>query len=461
LTTLQVEMLPKQIDLMNARQFEVLFSGAFRAGKTRAGCYKLLQWASVPGSFVGLCRKTYTSLKHTTLRTLLKPDGPLPAVLPPGAYKHNKTDHVISIKGGGEILYFGFDHPERMGSLGFDAVLIDEGIELDEDEYTMLLGRCSGQALGYRQIVTVTNPGSPGHFLHGRFYETPDETQRLIETNSLENFFLPRQYIEQLQKLTGTDYERYVLGKWTAYEGLVYRDFSRAVHVCERPGPWQRVIIGVDEGFTHPGVALVVGIDGDGRGHVMREFYQTQVLPADFVARVKAMAGDCEPKLERAYIPPEAAGMIADLKRQSVPAMKAKNAVMDGIRYVTNALMIRGDGRPGLTIGPACVDTIREFEAYCWRKGKDEPVKEDDHAMDALRYALFSMRRGKLLFGPLSQVVKQLDEAEGVVKPAEKPREPGPHIIDQPLVEPAVMAEIEAGDDENRARILEDATAWE
>jgi len=454
-------MLPKQIDLMQAREFEVLFSGAFRAGKTRAGCYKLLQWASVPGSFVGMCRKTYTSLRHTTLRTLLKPDGALPAVLPPGTYKHNKSDHIISINGGGEIYYFGFDHPLKMGSLGFDAVLIDEGIELEDEDYTMLLGRCSGQALGYRQLVTVTNPGSPAHFLHKRFYEEPDETQRLIETNSLDNFFLPKQYVSQLQKLTGTDYERYVLGKWTAYEGLVYRDFSKDVHVCERAGPWKRIIFGVDEGYTNPGVILKIGIDNDGRGHVIEEFYETQVLPAVFVAQVKAMAEGCDPKLERAYIPPEAAGMIADARAANVPAWKAKNAVLDGIRYVTNALMIRGDGRPGLTVDPKCVNTIRELQGYCWKKGKDEPVKEGDHAMDALRYALFSMRRGKLLFGPLSQVVADINKAAGIVKPAAKPREPGAHVVDVPLVPPEVAAKIEAdNEDERWVRMMDDPDAW-
>jgi len=467
MVTLEVEMLPKQIELMQAREFEVLFTGAFRAGKTRAGCYKLVDWASQPGSFVGLCRKNYTELKQTTLRTLLKPDGPLPPVLPPGTYTHNKTDHIISVAGGGEIYYFGFDHPERLGSLGFDAVLIDEGIELDADEYTMLVGRCSGQALGYRQIVTVTNPGSPAHFLHKRFYEEHDDSARTIETNSLENFFLPKQYREQLEKFTGTDYERYVLGKWTAYEGLVYRDFSRAVHVCERAGPWKRIVFGVDEGYTNPGVILKVGIDGDGRGHVIREFFETQVLPADFVTQVKAMAEACEPRLERAYVDRSAAGLIADLRHENIPAWGAKgggkSAVMDGIRYVTNALMIRGDGRPGLTVDPGCVKTIGEFEGYCWKKGKDEPVKEGDHAMDALRYALFSMRQGKLLFGPLSMVVADMDKAAGVKKPEEKPREPGAHVVDKPLVPEPVMAKIDAGegDADARERTYDDDAAWE
>ena len=402
---IRLALLPKQVELMADRaHFEILASGAFRSGKTRCGCYKLLDMASAPGSFVGLCRKTLVSLKHSTLRTLLRADGPLPPVLPEGRYRHLKADHVIKLNGGGEIYYFGFDHPERLGSLGFDSVVVDEGIELDEDEYTMLVGRCSGQAGRYRQIVTVTNPGPPGHFLHQRFYPerhggTPDPVRRVIESSSLDNWFLPADYVRELEKFTGVDYERYVLGKWTAYKGLVYSLFQHEVHVCKRDGPWARIIFGVDEGFTNPGVVLVVGVDGDERAHVLAEFYESGVLPAAFVATVARMAG--KHGCERCLVDPSAAGMIADLRKAGVPARAADNAVVDGIRRVTDRLAVEGDGRPRLTVDPSCKNTIREFGSYIWKPGKDEPVKKDDHAMDALRYAVGALTRRRLLAGPL------------------------------------------------------------
>ena len=131
---------------------------------------------------------------------------------------------------------------------------------------------------------------------------------------------------------------------------------------------------------------------------------------------------------------------------------------------MTNALMVRGDGRPGLTVDPSCVNTIREFEGYCWKKGKDEPVKEGDHAMDALRYALFSMRRGKLLFGPITDVVAALDKAAGIkpkAKAGDGSREPGPHVVEQPLVAEPVAAAIEAaGPAEAFDRTYDDDSAW-
>ncbi len=256
---LNVTMLPKQIQFMQADKKEVLFSGAFRASKTRALCYKTLQHALIPNNFVGLCRKEYMALKNTTLRTLLKPDGDLPPVLPEGYYTHHKADHTISIHGGGEIYYFGFDKPSRMGSLGMGAIGIDEGTELDEDEYMMLMGRISNKTDPCRQVFTATNPGPPSHFLHKRFFKDNDSTRTVINTNSYENFFLPQDYLDWLDSLEGADHDRYALGKWVGYEGLVYKIWNRPTHFVHRDGPWQRVVMGFDEGFVHPGTIVVVG----------------------------------------------------------------------------------------------------------------------------------------------------------------------------------------------------------
>jgi len=60
--------------------------------------------------------------------------------------------------------------------------------------------------------------------------------------------------------------------------------------------------------------------------------------------------------------------------------------VLDGIGSVQNLLAVKGDGRPRLTIDPGCVNVQNEFESYKWKPEKDMPEKEDDHAMDALRY---------------------------------------------------------------------------
>ena len=54
-----------------------------------------------------------------------------------------------------------------------------------------------------------------------------------------------------------------------------------------------------------------------------------------------------------------------------------------------------------LHIHPRCVNTIKEIQGYSYRKDRngnilDEPVKAFDHAMDAMRYAIYSHLRDGL-----------------------------------------------------------------
>jgi hypothetical protein len=71
-----------------------------------------------------------------------------------------------------------------------------------------------------------------------------------------------------------------------------------------------------------------------------------------------------------------------------------KGRVLDGIGRVQNLLAVAGDGKPRLAIDPSCVQTIAEMESYCWKEGKDEPEKQNDHAMDTIRYIADAALRG-------------------------------------------------------------------
>ena len=391
MTTIVRPLLPKQLEFVQCNDSEVLYSGAFGAGKTRATCEKVLTHAVLPLNRVGLCRKTLVSLKATTLKTLLDGDGDQPPVLPAGSYTHNKSDKSIQVTGGGEIVYFGLDQPEKIGSLNLGACGVDEAVELEEDDWVMLRGRCRNQVDPHRQLFGACNPGPPTHFLADRFGlaggNRPAPGCRAIETRSGDNFFLPVDYVEWLNTLTGTHAARYRDGKWVGFEGLVYDMWDRAVHIKERPGPWARIWGAIDEGYTNPAVLLSIGEDSDGRMHVFDAFYERQVLPSEFVNVVKTRHDDNG--IQEMVADPSAVGLVRDLQAiDLIVITDLDNAVFDGIKRVQDRLAVQGDGRPRLTVDPSCVDVIREFESYLWKTGKDEPVKTLDHAMDAIRYLI-------------------------------------------------------------------------
>ena len=127
-----------------------------------------------------------------------------------------------------------------------------------------------------------------------------------------------------------------------------------------------------------------MGQDSDGRLHIAEEFYKRNVLQADFVRQVVEMRNRYDAQI--VIVDQAAAGLIADMRNAGLPAQGHKGRVLDGIQAVQNLLQIAGDGRPRLTVDPGCVETINEAESYIWRPEKDEPIKENDHAMDGLRY---------------------------------------------------------------------------
>ena len=107
--TYRLEVLPQQLKFLRSAAREVLYSGAFGAGKTRAICLRVAMRASIEGAREGLCRKTVVALKRSTLKTLLEPDGMLPPILPKGSYEYKKIDGEINILGGGTIMLFGLE----------------------------------------------------------------------------------------------------------------------------------------------------------------------------------------------------------------------------------------------------------------------------------------------------------------------------------------------------------------
>jgi phage terminase large subunit len=174
-------------------------------------------------------------------------------------------------------------------------------------------------------------------------------------------------------------------GIWATAEGAVYDGFDPAIHVQEHStAEFNRFAIAMDEGYTNPAVILLIGIDSDGRWHILREFYERGKLQKDVVEVAYRWA--TERAIELAAVDAAAAGLIADLRDVGLPAVSAKGRVLDGITHIQALLKVQGDGKPRLTVSPGCVNVINEFESYIWKPEKDEPVKENDHALDALRY---------------------------------------------------------------------------
>ncbi len=201
---------------------------------------------------------------------------------------------------------------------------------------------------------------------------------------------------------SGVFYDRYIKGLWVLADGLVYPMFRKAVHVQELPGklPPGRFYISVDYGTLNPTSMGLWLLTDDGHACRIRESYYdarkrgiSRTDEEHYRSLVK-LAGNLIHRIECVIVDPSAASFIECIRRhQEFDVRKANNSVLDGIRNVGTLLKAQK-----LHFSPECKDIIREFGLYCWdeKAAEDRVIKENDHAMDDMRYFVHTVMRQEL-----------------------------------------------------------------
>lgn len=189
-------------------------------------------------------------------------------------------------------------------------------------------------------------------------------------------------------------YRRDILGERCAAEGLVYPMFDPARHVAvRRPGPRAEWYLSVDYGTMNP---CSMGLWAVERGRALRaaEWYhdgrrtRRSMTDEEYYTALERLAG--RRPVRYVIVDPSAASFIECIRRHGRFRVRgAQNAVIPGIRTVGSMLEA---GR--LVIDPSCADCIREIRSYRWEDGgEDRVVKENDHAMDDMRYFCYTVLR--------------------------------------------------------------------
>lgn len=385
-------------DMIYSHDPEVILSGPAETGKTMANCWKAhLICMKYPGAQGAILRKTQTSVYGSVIQTFERviKDSPVEK------YGGEKPEKYIypHPSGSSTIWVGGMDNRDRVLSSERDFILTCQTEEFTLDDWEYLTTRTTGRGavIPYPQLFGDCNPGGSKHWIKER---AKLGHLRLINTTHKDNPSLwdgvswtaqGVRTLDRLSALSGVRRKRLYEGIWATAEGAVYDMFDYSVHVKTRPDSEMKAwYLAMDEGYTNPAVILLVGEDSDKRLHIRREFYERGKLQ-EYVVK-QAAEWTKEKRVRLAAVDEAAAGLIADLLNNSVPAVASKGRVLDGIQAIQNRLKVQGDEQPRLTVDPSCVNVINEFESYVWKKAtgtgivKDEPNKENDHALDALRY---------------------------------------------------------------------------
>lgn len=367
--------------------------------------------------------------------------------------KDPEGDPVLS-----EVYYYGVeggrgarddDLPEKIGSTAFGWIFVDEGTELERGEWNQLYGRLrykgkrqAGQlySVPLRQIFTATNPDSPKHWMHEHF--RPDKSGEgkgeVFKMNLFDNPYLPDEYVNNLKEnLSGMYYERYVKGEWVGAEGAVYDEYDPKKHLLsykdlpqqdewqfhgteeydngERsvfvtpPADWD-IYRSIDFGLRNPFVCQWWAHSPEDELVLFREIYKTGELVEDVVKRIRALTPDGR-DVGMTVVDHDAENADV-LRRYGVNSTNAEKNVEAGIQSVKSRLKPKDDGRPGmylmqgarahkpdtqLVLDDVPLKTVGEIYGYQYEDNdEEEPEKEDDHGMDAMRYMIHTLDGGPI-----------------------------------------------------------------
>lgn len=309
----------------------------------------------------------------------------------PGLVSDIHSDNTVDIFGK-KCYALGSDnkkHVSRIQGATFEYVYGDEVTTWSEDVFSMLKSRLRCK---HSHFDGTCNPDNPNHWFKKFLDSDADIYQQsyVIDDGALE----PEVIAELKKEYAGTVYyDRFILGKWALAEGLIYPMFSASKHIAAdtpEDGTWY---ISIDYGTYNPFSAGLWCAVGD-RAYRVNEYYysgreKTPKTDEEYYAELERLAGGRY--IERVIIDPSASSFIECIRRHGRFRVRtANNDVLNGIRNVSTAL-----NRGLLQFSAECKDTIREFGIYSWddKSQNDKPIKENDHAMDDIRYFVNTILR--------------------------------------------------------------------
>ncbi len=368
----------------------LICDGAVRSGKTTCMSLSFVLWAfyEFDGTCFAICGKTIASLRRNIVVSLV----PLLKSLGFDC-KEKVSQNLIEITFGKRTnqfyLFGGRDESSAslIQGMTLGGVLLDEVALMPRSFVEQALARCSLRGSKY---WFNCNPENPLHWFYEEWIKKAKEKNCLyLHFLMKDNPSLSPRVIRRYEKLySGSFYERFVLGRWVAVGGLVYPEAANGKYIRQPPDvSFSECYVSCDYGTVNP---TSFGLWGEHQGVWYRfdEFYYSsrsqgkQLTDEEYYEElVKFTEGR---KITAVIIDPSAASFSECIRRHGkFRVIPARNDVVAGIRKVQSAF------RSGkIIISPVCKASIREFSLYRWDENaaKDTPRKENDHAMDDMRY---------------------------------------------------------------------------
>jgi len=389
--------------ILNSTHSFNIASGVVSSGKTFAQMIRWIHYiyTEVPkGALLLMSGKTSESLYDNVIRDMINPE-----VDTYSDFVYYKQPQRVVVKSMNiDIACASADNEKSWGRVQGKTVygwLADEIVQHPKNFVAMAVSRCRGGGTTHPKFWTC-NPDSPSHFIKTKYIDSTEIDVKNWYFGFQDNPLLSDEYIKEIKNsYSSIYYQRFVEGRWTHAEGMIYDNFHNEYHI-KSDYPRDRIkqyVIGIDWGYENPMAILLIGITGDNQYWCIDEIYEKHLLVnKELTNRIKKRWDHlnidyifCDPNR------PEYIHQLQELLNYKIDIRAAQNAVIEGIQEVQKLFIKRGNGEYGIYIRSQCNNLIIELQNYRWKEGKgeiskDEPVKENDHLCDALRYAVYSMR---------------------------------------------------------------------
>ena len=401
----------------------IIADGAIRSGKTVCMSLSFVLWAmeKFSGQNFAMCGKTIGSFRRNVLfwlKLMLKSRG--------YQVTDHRADNLVEISRKGTTNYFyifgGKDERSQdlIQGITLAGVFCDEVALMPESFVNQATGRCSVEGSKY---WFNCNPDGPYHWFKVNWIdkaigylgkkraeklqeEAREEGMELnlkkllyVHFTMDDNLSLSEAIKARYRSMYhGVFFKRYIEGLWAMAEGIIYDMFNHDKNVVDaeaiaaeyrqRTGHefWNGdKYVSCDYGTQNPTAFLLWSKGADGKWYCRREYYYSgrdkgkQKTNKEFSDDlIMWLAGE---RVRAIILDPAAASFKIELEEAGYKVKKAKNDVLDGIRFVAT-LLLSGS----IFIDASCENLIKEFASYIWdakaaEHGEDKPVKEHDHCL--------------------------------------------------------------------------------
>lgn len=368
----------------------IICDGSIRSGKTMSMSISFVLWAfyRFNNSSFAMCGKTIRSLRRNVVTPILPTLAKLGFLC-----KQKLSENLLEIEYQGRTnrfyLFGGKDESSAslIQGMTLSGVMFDEVALMPRSFVEQALARCSER---HSKYWFNCNPEHPQHWFYKEWILKRNERNVFyLHFTMSDNPSLSTKVKERYKRLyTGSFYQRFIEGRWVAVEGLIYPYMTEDKSFCDVPNAnFTNYAVSCDYGIVNPTSCGLWGEYG-GVWYRIDEYYYDSRREGETRTDEEHYKSLCELIGDRHIkcitVDPSAASFITLIRRHGrYRVIPAKNNVIDGIREVSTALK-----KGNIKICKSCVNSIREFSLYRWMEGgsKDVPIKENDHAMDDIRY---------------------------------------------------------------------------